>query len=99
MTRIVESASAAADKASIAIALADSAAALVAIAPVMCELRTHLSAEQCVLRMQVLQQEGYQLAYAQQQQMVVAVAGFRVLENLSWGRYLMVFDLGPVNTN
>jgi len=36
---------------------------------------------------------GYRLAYIQEPTGVVAVAGFRVGENLAWGRFLYVDDL------
>ena len=36
---------------------------------------------------------GYRLAFVQDTDGVVAVAGFRVGENLAWGRFLYVDDL------
>lgn len=36
---------------------------------------------------------GYELAYVEDHGRPVAVAGYRVLENLAWGRFLYVDDL------
>lgn len=61
--------------------------------PVMQILRPHLTAEQFLPRVRQQQQTGYQLAYLRQGDEIVAVAGFRVGENLAWSRYLYVEDL------
>ena len=76
-----------------AIALATSDAELAACFPVMAQLRPHLTLEgflSCVRRQQA---DGFQLAALTAAGVVVAVAGFRVLENLAWGRFLYVDDL------
>ena len=76
-----------------AIALATSDAELAACFPVMAQLRPHLTPEgflSCVRRQQA---DGFQLAALTAAGVVVAVAGFRVLENLAWGRFLYVDDL------
>jgi GNAT superfamily N-acetyltransferase len=63
--------------------------------PVMQQLRTHLSLEryqELVARMQ--KNEGYQLAYIAEHDIVVAVAGFRYMEMLyTDGKVLYVDDL------
>lgn len=61
--------------------------------PVMQQLRPALSVEEFVDRVRRQQEAGYRLAYLQQNDAPVAVAGFRVLENLAWGRFLYVDDL------
>lgn len=42
---------------------------------------------------------GYRLAFVQDTDGVVAVAGFRVVENLAWGRFLYVDDLVTLPTH
>jgi GNAT superfamily N-acetyltransferase len=60
---------------------------------VMHELRPHLEAGAFVE--QVLRQNaaGYRLAYVEEDGAVQACAGYRLLENLAWGRFLYVDDL------
>ena len=45
------------------------------------------------IRRQEEEEEGYQLAYVEDVRGAVAVAGFRISENLAWGRFLYVDDL------
>jgi len=61
--------------------------------PVMLELRPHLVHEQFVARIRSQEPAGYRLAYVRASDSVVAVAGFRLAENLAWGRFLYVDDL------
>lgn len=61
--------------------------------PVMQELRPHIPEEQFLTRVRRQESAGYRLAYVQKPSGVVAVAGFRVGENLAWGRFLYVDDL------
>ena len=61
--------------------------------PAMRELRPHLAEEQFLSRVRNQETTGYRLAYVQHPDGVVAVAGFRVGENLAWGRFLYVDDL------
>lgn len=49
--------------------------------------------EEFLLRVRRQQADGFQLAALTTEDAVVAVAGFRVLENLAWGRFLYVDDL------
>jgi len=60
---------------------------------VMRELRPHIAEEQFLPRVRGQERAGYRLAYIQESTGVVAVAGFRVGENLAWGRFLYVDDL------
>lgn len=62
--------------------------------PVMHQLRPHLASEQAFVD-QVLRQlqEGYHLAYIQDNGKVRALAGFRFLEFLAWGKVLYIDDL------
>jgi ribosomal protein S18 acetylase RimI-like enzyme len=61
---------------------------------VMRELRTDL-ADQDSFVSQVLRQQkqGYRLACVEADGEIRAAAGFRILENLAWGRFLYVDDL------
>lgn len=60
----------------------------------MRKLRPHLSSEaEFVIRVERQQAQGYELAFAEVEETVRAVAGFRVHEKLSAGRFLYVDDL------
>lgn len=61
--------------------------------PVMRELRPHIAENQFLSRIRSQINSGYRLAFVQVSDGVVAVAGFRVGENLAWGRFLYVDDL------
>lgn len=61
--------------------------------PVMVQLRTHLESQAFVIQAQRQMQSGYQLAYLSNSEGVCSVAGFRISESLSWGRFLYVDDL------
>ncbi|HMW57525.1 MAG: GNAT family N-acetyltransferase [Candidatus Accumulibacter phosphatis] len=61
--------------------------------PVVRELRPHLAEDQFLSRVRSQEKSGYQLGFVEQSEGVVAVAGFRVGENLAWGRFLYVDDL------
>ncbi len=61
--------------------------------PVMQQLRPHLSATDFLPRIRRQMQQGYRLAMFERDNEVVALAGFRVCENLAWSRFLYVDDL------
>jgi GNAT superfamily N-acetyltransferase len=62
--------------------------------PVMAELRPHLVAAEFIARVrQQHARHGYQLAFAEEDGAVKAVAGFRLAEFLAWGKTLYVDDL------
>ena len=61
--------------------------------PVMHQLRPHVPAEGFVERVRRQQAQGYRLACVEEAGRVVAVAGFRIGENLPDGRHLHVDDL------
>jgi GNAT superfamily N-acetyltransferase len=61
--------------------------------PVLVQLRTSLTKEECIKRVKGQQQSGYLLAFLTEDNAVQAVAGFRIAECLSWGRFLYVDDL------
>ena len=60
---------------------------------VMVQLRPHLSAAAFVDRVRSQMPQGYRLACVLDNDTVVAVAGYRFAQSLSWGRYLYVDDL------
>jgi GNAT superfamily N-acetyltransferase len=60
---------------------------------VMTQLRPHLQREEFMPRVQRQMTDGYRLAYLSVDNLVKAVAGYRLLENLAWGRFLYVDDL------
>ena len=61
--------------------------------PVMQQLRPHLSATDFLPRIRRQMQQGYRLALLERDDAVIALAGFRIGENLAWGRFLYVDDL------
>lgn len=61
--------------------------------PVMHELRPHLSKEEFVSRVLEQRRQGYELAYVEEDGQPVALAGYRVGQNLAWGKFLYVDDL------
>lgn len=60
---------------------------------VMRELRPHLDAENFLRRVQIQRQEGYRLVRLEADGEVVSVAGYRILHNLVWSKFLYVDDL------
>lgn len=75
------------------IRLATTDAEIAACYPVMRALRPHVAESQFVARVRRQEQAGYRLAYLEEQGRIMAVAGFRMGENLASGRYLYVDDL------
>ena len=61
--------------------------------PVMRELRPHIVESEFLSRVRIQKKGGYLLAFVQETVGPVAVAGFRIGENLAWGRFLYVDDL------
>ncbi len=84
----------------VTIRIADTDSEIAACFPVMHELRPHLAgAESFVSRVREQQRHGgYRLAFRSDESGVVAVAGFRILENLASGRILYVDDLVTLAT-
>ncbi|HEX8151018.1 MAG TPA: hypothetical protein VF591_27795 [Pyrinomonadaceae bacterium] len=60
---------------------------------VMAQLYPYLGRQEFVGRIKHQQGQGYRLSYVEEADGVVAVSGFRVLENLAHGRFLYVDDL------
>jgi GNAT superfamily N-acetyltransferase len=76
------------------IALATTDSEIERCAPVMRELRPHVPAGDFLARVRRQEREGgYRLAYLEAEGDVRAVAGFRILEFLAWGKILYVDDL------
>ena len=63
------------------------------IAPVLLELRDHYDNEGLLARIRQQQQDGYALAFVEENGAVLAVAGFVITSKLAWGRHLYVDDL------
>lgn len=78
--------------ASLSISLAETEEQIERCFPVMQQLRPHLVERDFVQRVRAQQGSGYRLVSAASQQ-VLAVAGFRILHNLAWGRFLYIDDL------
>jgi GNAT superfamily N-acetyltransferase len=78
----------------VGVRIAESDAEIRACFPVMAALRTDRSDEDAFLaRVRLQEQTGYRLACVAEAGCVVAVAGFRIGENLAWERFLYVDDL------
>ena len=60
---------------------------------VMRELRPHLTPETFLAQVTRQQAQGYRIAYLECEGVVRSVTGYRLLENLAWGRILYVDDL------
>ncbi len=75
------------------IRIAQSDEELRACFPVLRELRPHIDEEEMFSRVRRQQTSGYRLAFIDEGDGVVAVAGFRIGENLAWDRFLYVDDL------
>lgn len=76
------------------IRIATTDAEIAACFPVMNELRPHLVHDAFVARVRSQAHSGgYRIVSRSIDGKVVAVAGFRILENLAWGRFLYVDDL------
>ncbi len=73
--------------------IADTDAEREACVPVLRELRERLTEEEILDRVTHQYEDGYRLAYVESGGHVRAVAGFRILRNLAWGRFLYVDDL------
>jgi GNAT superfamily N-acetyltransferase len=75
------------------ISLAQSAVEINRCFPVMQELRPHLVAQEFAERVRRQQESGYRLLCLEIDGEIKSVAGFRVSENLAWGKFLYVDDL------
>jgi GNAT superfamily N-acetyltransferase len=75
------------------IRLATTANDIAACFPVMSELRPHLDRDAFPARVQAMIKEGFELASLEHDGHIVAVAGFRIFDNLCNGRTLYVDDL------
>lgn len=75
------------------IALAEDRESVTRCHAIMVHLRPHLDREAFVAQVERQRAEGYRLAYLEEAGVVQACAGFRLLENLAWGRFLYVDDL------
>ena len=67
--------------------------------PVMRELRPHIAEDHFLARVRSQETTGYRLAFVEHPDGVVAVAGFRMGENLAWGRFLYVDDLVTLSSH
>jgi GNAT superfamily N-acetyltransferase len=75
------------------IKIAESDAEVLACFPVMRHLRDLDSAPQFLSQFREQQRSGYRLAFVRDGGEPQAVAGFRIGENLAWGRHFYVDDL------
>lgn len=81
------------------IALATTREEILRCFPVMAELRPHLKESEFVARVKRQQRAGYHLASLSEKGKVLAVAGYRYSESLSWGKFMYVDDLVTSETS
>lgn len=61
---------------------------------IMQQLRPHLKEEAYLQRIREMKNNfGYRLVAVLDRKKIVALAGFRIAENLAWGKYLYIDDL------
>lgn len=75
------------------IQIAETLAEISACYAVMAQLRPQYAQAEFLTQVQRQMRHGYRLASLSTAGAVQAVAGFRLLENLAWGRFLYVDDL------
>ena len=76
-----------------------SAADILRCHPVMHELRPHIDRDTFLTQVRrQMENEHYQLAYVEHDAQVVAVAGFRPMQTLAWGKIIYVDDLVTAST-
>ena len=73
--------------------IAETPAEISACYAVMAQLRPQYAQSEFMAQVQRQMNDGYRLASLSADGTVQAVAGFRLLENLAWGRFLYVDDL------
>lgn len=61
--------------------------------PVMVQLRPQYSEQQFMSQIIEQMEQGYNLAYVIEDNIVKSVAGFRINTNLAWGKFLYIDDL------
>ncbi len=61
--------------------------------PIIRELRPGIARDDFLARVRAQEAAGYHMALARDNDTIVAVAGFRISENLAWGRHLYIDDL------
>jgi GNAT superfamily N-acetyltransferase len=75
------------------IALATTREQILRCFAVMAELRPHLKEAEFFARVIRQQRAGYHLAFLSEKRKVLALAGYRYSESLSWGKFMYVDDL------
>jgi GNAT superfamily N-acetyltransferase len=77
----------------VSIQLAESDSQILECFSILAQLRPHLKQEHFLEQVRRQQRNGYQLTFLEQDDRVVAVAGFCISECLAWGPFLYVYDL------
>lgn len=75
------------------IAHAESVESIARCYPVMAQLRPHIAEGDFAQQVRRQQTQGYRLAFLEVESRVRALAGYRIGENLAWGRFCYVDDL------
>lgn len=61
--------------------------------PVFHELRPHLTEVEFIRRWKAQLEQGYQIAFIESEDVVVAAAGFRYMNTMAWGKIIYLDDL------
>ena len=75
------------------VVLANTTKELLRCFPVVVQLRPHLTEGEFLRRVEAQAPESYKIAFVQHAGRPVCVAGFRIMHNLAWGKFLFVDDL------
>lgn len=73
--------------------IANSELELRKISPVLLQLRPQYSADELVQQIQTQQQQGYKIAYVEEDGNVLCVAGFVMAHKLAWQKHIYIDDL------
>ena len=73
--------------------LAENSEQLELISPVLVQLRPQYSTESLIEQILLQQKEGYRVAYVEDENEVLCVAGFVIGQKLAWQKYIYVDDL------
>ena len=67
--------------------------------PILAELRPHLSESDFLAQVQRQRTAGYEIVCVEQSGKITCIAGYRISENLAWGKFLYVDDLVTAEKN
>jgi len=60
---------------------------------IMSQLRPHIKMDDFLPRVREQEKSGYKLAFIEDKNRIVSVAGFRISKTLAWGKFIYIDDL------